>query len=234
MKLVIFITAIVLAFLTELASAKSGSSLSHHNKHDEKNVEDEICSSTSPVTGNYFDLRPLIQKEKGEDWHVRGHDFGANFTINICAPVVHLEQNTQLNPNTSAYYTDKFGNLNSLGNFNSTPHFRGRNLLLEYTNGSPCLNKDGNDSGFKKSSTIHFKCDRELATIKNGLISYVTSHDDCSFYFEVRTPHACPSVDSRESISPVTIFFVIASVAVAVYYLGTKVFIPRNKKMFSF
>lgn len=58
------------------------------------------CTIHSPNTGLYFDLNAIsvqLGKKDGkkshadlrdESWHVKGHDYGANFTINICAPVV--------------------------------------------------------------------------------------------------------------------------------------------------
>ena len=59
------------------------------------------CVARSPTTGLYFDLNtisllPLEEKanehshrtSRDESWHARGHDYGSNFTLNFCAPVV--------------------------------------------------------------------------------------------------------------------------------------------------
>jgi cation-dependent mannose-6-phosphate receptor len=57
------------------------------------------CTVHSPNTGLYHDLRPIsltvpdLDKKssrtaRAESWQSRGYDFNANFTINICAPVV--------------------------------------------------------------------------------------------------------------------------------------------------
>lgn len=59
------------------------------------------CVARSPTTGLYFDLNgislsppELKDGEKArkharkDSWHARGHDYGANFTINFCAPVL--------------------------------------------------------------------------------------------------------------------------------------------------
>ena len=78
------------------------------------------CTAVSPTTDRFFDLNPLHRtapeeggKKKKEDdtgsWHARGHDYGANFTINFCGPVVEELDNVQgldkdLWKNVSAYY----------------------------------------------------------------------------------------------------------------------------------
>lgn len=59
------------------------------------------CTVRSPTTGAYFDLnaislsppemkegRKVHKDDRTESWHARGHDYPANFTINICAPVI--------------------------------------------------------------------------------------------------------------------------------------------------
>lgn len=61
------------------------------------------CTAISPTTERFFDLNPLHRtppeegkkKKEGEEgsWHARGHDYGANFTINFCGPVVEELQN---------------------------------------------------------------------------------------------------------------------------------------------
>jgi cation-dependent mannose-6-phosphate receptor len=59
------------------------------------------CTIYSPTTGSYFDLNHISlfppemkdgqkahKDDRDESWHARGYDYGANFTINICAPVI--------------------------------------------------------------------------------------------------------------------------------------------------
>jgi cation-dependent mannose-6-phosphate receptor len=79
------------------------------------------CTARSPTTERYFDLNPIHRKLPAKDdkrrkeddvvesWHARGWDYGANFTINFCGPVVEDLNNVQdLNEdlwrNVSAYY----------------------------------------------------------------------------------------------------------------------------------
>lgn len=80
--------------------------------------------------------------DKKESWHARGWDYGSNFTLNICAPVVEdLEDVSGLLAkeyrNVSAFYK-KGSKTFSLGSLSTEPIFRGRKLVLNYTGGSPC------------------------------------------------------------------------------------------------
>ena len=68
------------------------------------------CTIDSP-TGSFLDLNyiSLSRPEKKESWHAKGHDYGANFTINFCAPVIEdLEDVVGVEEarwqNISAYY----------------------------------------------------------------------------------------------------------------------------------
>ncbi|CAN6675064.1 hypothetical protein TRVA0_083S00122 [Trichomonascus vanleenenianus] len=194
------------------------------------------CTATNHLTGNFFDLGPLerVLPKDSSDWHVRGWDFPANFTLNICAPVVDSVDVTDVTVpnNVSAYYTDAEGRAHSLGSVSSKPYFRGRNLLLEYTGGSHCYLK-GEMTPYRMSSIISFKCDQELATLNRASVSYVANSNNCTFFFEVRTPHACPSVDAEKSLSPVVIFLFITMVAVGVYYLATRLRMASFRRRFN-
>jgi cation-dependent mannose-6-phosphate receptor len=89
------------------------------------------CTIRSSSTGNFFDLNNLYveppKKDKdpkdaaaaaaavavakdAESWKVKGYDYGANFTLNICGPVVEeLDDVVGVTgsslKNVSAYYT---------------------------------------------------------------------------------------------------------------------------------
>lgn len=110
------------------------------------------CTAISPTTERFFDLNPLhraraddsSKKKEGDggSWHARGHDYGANFTINFCGPVV--EELTQVQDldkdlwkNVSAFY-EKGDKQYALGLESYEPVFRGRKLVLNYTGGSLC------------------------------------------------------------------------------------------------
>ncbi len=80
------------------------------------------CTAVSSTSnGAFFDLRPdIAYSSKGKaarrsitkDYHARGYDYGKNFTINICDPVVAPVKDVvgvskALWGNVSAYYTYK-------------------------------------------------------------------------------------------------------------------------------
>ena len=57
------------------------------------------CTIIAPLTGQFYDLniitvQPLKDHKKAhkddrtEGWHARGYDYGTNFTMNFCAPVI--------------------------------------------------------------------------------------------------------------------------------------------------
>lgn len=79
------------------------------------------CVARSPTSGLYYDLNgislspPSSEHEKSRkntretSWHAKGHDYPANFTLNVCAPVVeNLTDVVGVGPerwqNVSAYY----------------------------------------------------------------------------------------------------------------------------------
>ncbi|KAJ4348699.1 Cation-independent mannose-6-phosphate receptor CI-MPR [Didymosphaeria variabile] len=110
------------------------------------------CTAVSPTTDRFFDLNPLHRTppeegkkpKEGEEgsWHARGHDYGANFTINFCGPVVEELDDVQdldkdLWRNVSAFY-ERDGKQYALGLESYEPVFRGRKLVLNYTGGSLC------------------------------------------------------------------------------------------------
>lgn len=87
------------------------------------------CTIKSPTTDRYYDLNPLhrsapaegkkAKEGEGVSWHTRGYDYGANFTINFCGPVVEqldhvVDLDKDLWKNVSAYY-EKHGKTYSIG-----------------------------------------------------------------------------------------------------------------------
>lgn len=90
------------------------------------------CTVQSPTSGLYFDLnaislsppqmkdgRKVHKDDRDESWRAKGHDYPANFTINICAPVIEdvkdvvgVEKSRWRN--ISAYY-EQSGKIYSLG-----------------------------------------------------------------------------------------------------------------------
>lgn len=105
----------------------------------------EPCTVASPA-GNFYDLRalsippPVEGKKPGkndriEDWHARGWDYKANFTLNICDPVVKEIKDVvgvekELWRNVSAHYTMD-GKTYSIGYVFSSPCSQMELLLTE-------------------------------------------------------------------------------------------------------
>lgn len=94
------------------------------------------------------------------DYHARGYDYGSNFTINICGAVVEPIENVvgveeSKWQNISAYYTSK-GDAYSLGLQSGTLVTRGKELVLQYTGGSPCgKSKKRHARDLQRRSAIH-------------------------------------------------------------------------------
>lgn len=180
------------------------------------------CTVANALTGNFYDLRPLIRQD--DYWRIRGFDYGHNFTMSICSAVENAEGASD---KTAAFYYDDSGRLVSLGKPSSDVYFRGKNLVLEYKNGSRCMGPSGEPTPFRKSATLVFKCDRNVHAIqREAYISYIASQNDCSFFFNVYTPYACPQVDKNTTMSPVALFLIIGVVAALVYFFGSLFYKP--------
>lgn len=78
------------------------------------------CTAHSTTSGSFFDLNGISlklpeegkkasKKDRTDSWHAKGYDYGANFTLNICAPVLEdvkdvVGVDSGLWKNVSAYY----------------------------------------------------------------------------------------------------------------------------------
>ena len=78
------------------------------------------CTITSP-SGSFYDLNPIAiqplvdgkkahKDDREESWKAKGYDYGSDFKLNICAPVIEELENVmgvdeKLWRNVSAYYT---------------------------------------------------------------------------------------------------------------------------------
>ncbi|KAK3331732.1 mannose-6-phosphate receptor binding domain-containing protein [Cercophora scortea] len=73
----------------------------------------------------------------------------------------------------------------------------------------------------RKSATISFLCDRDPDTLTAA--SFVgTDPDECAYFFEVRSQHACAGAEPHTpgSVGPGSVFVIIFFIAVLVYVLG--------------
>lgn len=140
---------------------------------------------------------------------------------------------------------------------------RGRKLVLQYINGSPCGDttgiKDNSDLGpygtseymdgetdeetieeernkalaegdstsedsdvRRKSTLISFICDRDPTSTGMTVTFVGTDPDECAYFFEARSSHACASAEPHKpgSVGPGSIFGLIVVIAILVYALG--------------
>ncbi|KAJ5551411.1 Vacuolar sorting receptor (Mrl1) [Penicillium sp. DV-2018c] len=225
-----------LFFTLSILGLSSASDSSHLNG-------DAPCIARSPTSGLYFDLNAIslsppslsdgnkvMKDARNQSWFAKGHDYPANFTINICAPVIEnvtdvVGVEASRWKNVSAYY-EQNNKIYSIGQQASDPFFRGRKLILNYTNGSPCeddLNMASSNAHSRNKSTImSFLCDRDAAP-NVATASFVGSMDSCTYFFEIRSSAACGGIavdPNAGGLGPGGVFGVIMLVAVAAYLIG--------------
>jgi len=216
-----FLPAMSLALFLLVLDGVSASLLSRAEKTPK--VPDPDCTVTNPATKEFFDLRPLIRHESDKtDWHINGYDYGHNFTLNICEPmlsdysdVVDAFDRT----NVSGFYLDSDGAKISIGRARRHPFFRGRRLLLEYKDGSKC------GDNLYRTTVLSFLCDRELEVTPS--LNFLSAPLDCVYIFDIRTSHACPTVpppQASSSVSPLGVFCIIGGVAFVVYFLASCIY----------
>ncbi|KAI0379601.1 mannose 6-phosphate receptor domain-containing protein [Hypomontagnella monticulosa] len=138
----------------------------------DKTTTSTACTASS-TSGAFFDLRPdtaLKPNPDGSkpahsngapisDYHAKGYDYGSNFTLNICGAVVEpvedvigIEENKWRN--ISAYYKSK-GDIYSLGMQSGVLISRGKELVLQYSGGSPCGKSKKREEGLEARSAVH-------------------------------------------------------------------------------
>ena len=124
------------------------------------------------------------------------------------------------------------------------PVIRGRKMVLNLTDGSPCPltdqrrglpsreiidgddDKDDNKSPSSSSSTrrkttiISMLCERD-PLMPLLTLSFIASPDECTYIFEARTNAACASIETaKQTLSPSGVFGVILMIAIIVYVVG--------------
>ncbi|KAG9244126.1 mannose-6-phosphate receptor binding domain-containing protein [Calycina marina] len=218
------------------------------------------------TTGSFYDLRSLSitppagdkkpgKNDKMDSWHARGWDYKSNFTLNICAPVIETLDDIvgidkEHRANVSAFYKYR-SETYSLGQMSSNLTLRGRRIVLQYSNGSPCgkdetkrmVRKDNStwdddspdisprayiEGSRRKSAIISFHCDKDpLAT--TALATFVgVDPDECAYSFEVLSTAACVAAQpAQQGVGPAAVFAIIGVIAILVYFLGG-VFYQRN------
>jgi cation-dependent mannose-6-phosphate receptor len=254
MKLFLASAAALSLLSTALATATAAAAASDADTKKPKQPVPKPCTIRSESTGAFFDLTSLNvtrpAKDSGgsgsgssssksslsssaagkdaatvESWHSRGYDYPANFTLNICGPVVeelgHVEGlSADAAKNVSAFYTSPAGKTYSMGQANSELVIRGKTLVLNYTGGSYC------DEGRKKrkQTIISLLCDREPLAPKSPklTLSFIgPSEDECTYVFQARTQAACSTIENTpQQLGPGGVFSVIFLITAMVYFVG--------------
>ncbi|KAF4469190.1 hypothetical protein FALBO_3888 [Fusarium albosuccineum] len=78
------------------------------------------------------------------------------------------------------------------------------------------------DTRRRKSTIISFHCDRDPGSTSASVSFVGTDPDECAYFFEVRSSHACAHAEPHKpgSVGPGSIFGLIVVIAVLVYFLG--------------
>jgi cation-dependent mannose-6-phosphate receptor len=134
---------------------------------------------------------------------------------------------------------------------NTEPIFRGRKLILNYTGGSLCPSSSskskrqpialpaspraiigdkpddedddkkpsGDDGKRRKTTVISLMCDSD--PLAKTSVSFVAAVDECSYFFEGRSPFACGGIhQAKQTLGPGGVFSVIIIIAILVYFVG--------------
>lgn len=74
----------------------------------------------------------------------------------------------------------------------------------------------------RKSATINFLCDRDVASTQASISFVGTDPDECAYYFQARSIHACAHAEPHKpgSVGPGSVFGLILVIAFLVYALG--------------
>ncbi|CDK25847.1 unnamed protein product [Kuraishia capsulata CBS 1993] len=205
----------------------------------DKDKEDEApgldpCTLKHPLNGAFYDLTPLGSlgsEGMTQAWNAKGFDYGFNFTLGICSSPLKKAvvaaglgddfPDAQNISRIGGYYTDTSGVKYSIGEFNTTPRFRGRKLVMEYTDGSFCKSLPGGEK-IRRSTLLSFTCDREI--MAKAQISFVGALHDCDYFFDVRTIHACATAAKKDDLAIIWIFLLIFLAALGVYCSGGMIY----------
>ncbi|GES96690.1 cation dependent mannose-6-phosphate cargo receptor [Rhizophagus clarus] len=182
--------------------------------------DSQLCTVTNETTNKYYDLSPL-KKTEGEDWIVYGYGTGWTFRMNICRNVLYRNDNDDysnfeeigvygINPE---YYDNGGYKDHSLGKISEKPLIRGDKLVMEFSDGKNCAG-----TNYKSTSVVSFICDKTVEG--QGQPIFISGFRDCAFFFEWRTPAACPTDKKDASKGGWGVFFTIFIIALIVYFVG--------------
>jgi cation-dependent mannose-6-phosphate receptor len=191
-------------------------------KVDDVDISLDPCSVVNPINHQFIDLSSLsLNDGKPHLWLSKAYDKKRNYTLGICAnPMKKDHKFSGLNSTLVGGYYIENNTYFSMGEFSTVPKFSGRKLTLTYENGSYCDNLIDAKTGQKlrKTTIITFTCDREL--LAKASVQFVAEANDCTYFFEVRSHHACPTAPKANNLAAIWIFLLILLAALAVYFSG--------------
>jgi cation-dependent mannose-6-phosphate receptor len=81
---------------------------------------------------------------------------------------------------------------------------------------------DDDSTTRRKSTIISFLCDHDPANTQASISFVGTDPDECAYFFEARSSHACAQAEPHKpgSVGPGSVFGLILVIAVLVYVLG--------------
>lgn len=215
------------------AAASAAKLAAEQKKAEEEEKEKELdpCTVESPTRG-FIDLRELSAfvtsegETKAQPWQARGYGSKRNYTVGVCSSPFRSLTEGKVSADVNrtdigAYYVNPDTNeYVSIGNFSTTPKFRGRKLALTYEGGDYCGDLVDNATGerLRKSTLMTFVCDREM--LAKASVTFVGAFNDCNYVFEIRSHHVCPTALQGNDFAAVWIFFLIVLAALAVYFSG--------------
>ncbi|CAI5757937.1 unnamed protein product [Candida verbasci] len=206
-------------------------------KQDDEEHKLDPCTVYNPISKGYIDLSGLssISNEgKALPFNAKGYDSGKNYTLGICSnPFKQHHDNLneiQDNVNQSligGFYINDQHKYVSIGEFSTTPKFRGRKLTLTYENGSYCENTlDSFGKKLRKSTILSFTCDREISA--KAQISFIGQINECSYFFEVRSHMACPTAAKEQKGNVILILLIFIGSFVGLFWITS--FLKRFMK----
>ncbi|CAG8448322.1 21416_t:CDS:2 [Dentiscutata erythropus] len=181
-------------------------------KAEDSSADCKVTNATSQLT---YDLSGL---KRTEDWKIESKDFNYKFRMSVCR-ALNDPGNVKQKENAGVWGSKT--SEENLGNYNMTPYLIDDMLFLKYEGGENNYCKT-TDSTYFYTSLIRFICDQTVD--KSNPPKLINVFNDCAFWFEWRTPIACPVKMNSQSTSPIGVFFTILGIALAVYFIGGVVY----------
>ncbi|XP_003746600.1 cation-independent mannose-6-phosphate receptor [Galendromus occidentalis] len=160
------------------------------------NAHYQSCLVFSKDSSNHlYDLSRLSRVKGGKDWIVESQDpkdptIRLRFHVNLCQPLKQPPKGCD--PTASicveTIYPDRKPTVADAGHAVNPPIFERGQLMLNYSNGEPCLRRGVNST---RRTVIHFQCGDHFGG--NGeYLQFIGRLDECGYSLLWTTEAACP------------------------------------------